>query len=60
MKAVWKTDTESAIIPVGWYSVVDNKGDEVKVLVYEDQLYSYDQIKKILHCLWRNRLAIRN
>ena len=57
MKAVWKSETESAIIPVGWYSVVDNKGEELKVLVYEDQLYSYDRIKKDIALLMAKRIT---
>lgn len=40
-------------LPVGWYDVIDEYGNDTKVLVFEDQLAGYDKLFKdgdYIHC----------
>lgn len=32
---------EQAVLPIGWYDVIDSDGNETKILVYESQLAGY-------------------
>ena len=57
MKAVWISKTENAILPYGWYSLVDTTGEEQKVLVYEDQLYGYKRLSNNLDLLADEHLS---
>jgi superfamily II DNA or RNA helicase/ribosomal protein L40E len=34
------------VLPVGWYSVLNENGEDVNVLVYEDTLYGFKEIEK--------------
>lgn len=34
------------VLPIGWYSVLDENGDDNNVLVYEDTLYGFKDIEK--------------
>lgn len=33
-------------LPVGWYAVVDEDGEDSSILVFEDQLKGYDNMRK--------------
>ncbi len=37
---------KSTIIPYGWYAIVDDEGNNSKLLVYYEQLKSYERIEK--------------
>lgn len=46
MRASLITTNETPIFPCGWYSVVDNNGSDVQLLVYENQLSVYKNIEQ--------------
>lgn len=45
MKASLRSEQERFIIPVGWYSVVDDDGMDKRILVFEEQLESYHNLE---------------
>ena len=45
MKASLRSEQDRFIMPVGWYSVVDDDGRDQRVLVFEEQLDSYHDLE---------------
>lgn len=45
MKATLRSSSEMPVFPCGWYSVIDEDGNDVKMLVFECQKSSYSKIE---------------
>ena len=39
------SDIRNSVLPVGWYDVIDEDGNDSKVLVFENQLQAYEKLK---------------
>lgn len=46
MRASLTVENELPVYPCGWYSVIDENGNDKKVLVFDCQLKSYDDVEK--------------
>lgn len=57
MRATLKSSSEVPVYPCGWYSVIDEDGNEVKMLVFDCQLSAYRNIKSNLFLL-KGKLGI--
>ena len=51
MKVSLSVENETPIYPLGWYSVIDNNGDDVKLLVFDCQLNSYKNIEQNINLI---------
>ncbi len=39
------SDSRQSTLPIGWYDVIDEEGNDIKVLVFENQLSGYEKFK---------------
>lgn len=46
VRASMSLEAEPLVIPVGWYSVVEENGEDFWILVYEEQLPCYEDMKR--------------
>ena len=51
LKATWNSSTENPVFPCGWYTVVDESGEDERILVYEEQLYGYQKLSDNINIL---------
>ncbi len=47
--------SHNEIFPQGWYAVVNNDGEDTKVLVFDNQAAGYELISKDVNCLLKNK-----
>ena len=57
MKATIGSSTEVPVFPYGWYSVIDEDGNDVKMLVFECQMSAYRNIERNITLL-KGKLGI--
>ena len=56
-----KIQVKDTILPVGWYDVNDEDGNDTKILVYDNQLEGYQTLKKDYQFFVENeRLTVRD
>lgn len=48
-------EKEFLTLPVGWYSIVDDDGEDVRLLVYDSQIGCYEDIRKNISLI-RNKM----